>query len=151
MWGSCEPAWLRRKRNTNKCKWTFRLLVLIAWDGWWTRWNQAQDSISIKSYISTTWEQLPSLVWLVTFLNMLNWKSDQLLSCCVDFNHKTVRFATQWRWRIFSACRLKGMAQEVDRLQGAQRLRDTQWTGKEQSYKRTIEQLETKVGYLYTI
>lgn len=48
-------------------------------------------------------------------------------------------------------CRLKGMAQEVDRLQGAQRLRDTQWTGKEQSYKRTIEQLETKVGYLYTI
>ena len=45
-------------------------------------------------------------------------------------------------------CRLKGMAQEVDRLQGAQRLRDTQWTGKEQSYKKTVEQLETKVGYL---
>ena len=46
-------------------------------------------------------------------------------------------------------CRLKGMAQEMDRLQGAQRLRDTQWTGKEQSYKKTVEQLETKVDCLY--
>ena len=38
------------------------------------------------------------------------------------------------------------MAQKMDQLQGAQKLRDAKWVGKEQTYKKKIQQLEAKVG-----
>ena len=37
-------------------------------------------------------------LWFGLLPFRLNSKSDQLLSCCVDFNHRTVRFAILWRY-----------------------------------------------------
>ena len=42
--------------------------------------------------------------------------------------------------------RVDAMKDEIAQLKVEKRLSDVQWTGKEQSYKKAIQQLETKVS-----
>ena len=41
--------------------------------------------------------------------------------------------------------RVEAMKQEIAQLKVEHRLSDMQWTGKEQNYKKTIQQLQSKV------
>ena len=40
------------------------------------------------------------------------------------------------------------MAQTMEQLRGAEKLKDAKWVRKEQSYRTTIQQLEARVGYV---
>lgn len=42
--------------------------------------------------------------------------------------------------------RMETMKQEIAQLRVEQRLTDMQWTGKEETYKKTIQKLQSKVG-----
>lgn len=44
--------------------------------------------------------------------------------------------------------RVEAMKQEIAQLKVDHRLSDMQWTGKEQDYKKTIQQLQSKVSPL---
>ena len=43
-------------------------------------------------------------------------------------------------------CRVETMKQEIAQLKMEQRLSGVQWTGKEQNYKKTVQQLQGKVS-----
>ncbi len=58
------------------------------------------------------------------------------MSCCIQ----SLAF-------IASVYRVAELKERMERLQGTYKLHDAQWTGKEKSYKKTIQHLEAKVGF----